>query len=372
MAFVKAWLETLGLAQYADAFVQADIDKEALRDLTEEDLKSLGVTLGHRKRLLRAIAGLPVTQPAARVLAPTAGDPATVIVASSSKPETRQVSALFCDLVGSTALARRLDAEDLHAVLQAYYRCCTNLVARFGGSIAHSAGDGLLARFGYPQAHEDDAERAIRCGLDMTDAVSRLTHAPSVRLQARIGIATGRVVVGDQVFGTPEQATTGDAPNLAARLQTLAQPSQVVVDKLTRQLATAAFTFVDLGQHELKGFTEPITAWRVSEVRNDPSRFAARHSGQLTEMVGREHELGLLLHRWGEATSGEGRIALLVGEAGIGKSRLLAAFLEHLPDGTHIPLWQCSPYHSNTALFPALDQLMRSAGVTVSIRLLTS
>ena len=367
MVSIADWLNDLGLRQYAAAFARADIDEAVLADLTDEDLQSLGITLGHRKRLLKAIAGLSElspTEPRGQVLPTTSEQPPDLNPQGAAEAERRQLSVLFCDLVGSTALSARLDAEDLREVMQAYYACCADIVGKFAGSVAHYQGDGILMRFGYPRAHEDDAERAVRCGLEMAAAIARLVSRPGITLQARIGIASGSVVVGDRVPGTMEQNTTGDAPNLAARLQTLAQPGQVVIDALTHQLAAGVFAYVDLGRHELKGFAEPIAAWRVSGVREDPLRFAARHLGHLPEMVGRQHELGLLLHRWQEAESGEGRVVILSGEAGIGKSRLVRALLERLPSQTHTPTWQCSPYHTNTALFPALDQLIRAADIT--------
>ncbi|MBV8093593.1 MAG: AAA family ATPase, partial [Acetobacteraceae bacterium] len=360
----KDWLELLGLRQYAEAFTQADIDDEVLRELSDDDLKSLGVTLGHRKKILKAIRELrgktgPATSDKLQKVTDTSSEN---IKEGGREAERRQVSLVFCDLVGSTALSTRLDPEDLRPVMHAYYRCCANIVEKFGGSVANYQGDGVLIRFGYPRAHEDDAERAIRCGLEVVGAVRKLTSYPDIQLQARVGIATGAVVVGENVPGTVEQAITGDAPNLAARLQLLAQPGQVVTDTLTSQLASGSFSYIDLGRHELKGFADPVAVWCIASPKADQSRFAARHAGQLFEMVGRQHELGLLLHRWREAESGEGRVVILSGEAGIGKSRLVTALIEQLPADTHKPIWQCSSYHPNTALFPALDQLSRAAG----------
>jgi class 3 adenylate cyclase len=358
MTPIEQWLSDLGLGQYAEQFTAADIDQDVLLELTDEDLRTLGLTLGHRKKLLRAISEHRTPAAPAR---PEPGDASTAEdpPRAGEDAERRQLSIVFCDLVGSTALSTRLDPEDLREVMQAYNRCCADVVDRFGGWIARFQGDGIVVLFGYPQAHEDDAARALRCALEMVAAVGRLQAWPGVALQARAGIATGPVVVGDRILNTQEPATSGHTPNLAARLQACAEPGQVLIEPLTRRLVGGMFACVELGTRELKGVAQPVPVWRVDAFR-EGNRFAASHLDEMTEMIGREHELGLLLHRWREAESGEGRVVLLSGEPGIGKSRLVAALLNRLPDHVRKPIWQCSPHRTNTALYPAIEQLMEA------------
>jgi len=362
---IGEFLNELGLDRYLDAFAAADVDFETLADLTDSDLQALGMTLGHRKKLLRAIGSLaPVTKDrkratSGRTVAPEENPVAT----EESQPERRQISILFCDLVGSTSLAERLDPEDLREVMRTYQMCCVQVVERFGGSITQVQGDGIMARFGYPVAHEDDAESAVACGLELVAAVPKLGVGEGLTLRARIGVATGSVVVGDRLAGTLEQGTSGTAPNLAARLQTIAEPDQVVVDALTMQLIGGVFDAIWLGRLDLKGFAEPVAVWKVGGIRKSNTRFAARHLEAPVEMVGRDHELGLLLHRWQEAASGEGQVVLLSAEAGYGKSRLLAALLAKLPERVIVQTWQCSPHRTNTAFFPAIDSLTAAANL---------
>ena len=361
MRTLTEWLAQLGLAQYAEAFAAADLELDVLPELTDADLQSLGVSLGHRKRMLRAIRDLersPAFPAALAGNAVKAPDDAGITL------ERRQVSILFCDRVGSTALSEHFDPEDLHGIINSYRQRCDAIVERFDGSVAQFQGDGILVRFGYPKAHEDDAERAVGCALELASAIADFKVHLTMTLQVRIAVATGSIVVGDGLSRTQEPVGTGDTPNLAARLQTIAQSGQVVVDQLTRRLAGGAFLYRDLGFHSLKGFAAPVPAWQVVGVGRSDTRFAARNSGRMVEMIGREHELALLLHRWAEARDGEGQVVLLSGEAGIGKSRLVAALIEHLPAGIHTPVWQCSAHHVNTALFPALDQLARAAGIS--------
>ena len=348
------------MSQHVAAFREADIGFDILPDLTDADLQSLGLTLGQRKRLLKAIADLS-TSPATAVHVE-----AGLAEVAEADLEQRQVSVLYCDLVGSTALSERFDPEDLHGILRDYRRCCTVIVGQFGGFVTSFQGDGILIRFGYPQAHEDDAERAVACGLELATTIPGLAMPAGAALHARLGVATGLVVVGDRLLATLEHGTTGDTPNLAARLQGVAEPGCVVVDQLTHRLTLGAFKYRDLGPHPLRGFAAPVGVWQaVCHSRGD-TRFATRNLGRPIEMIGREHELGLLLHRWKEAQDGEGRVMLLSGEAGIGKSRLVAALLERMPAGARTSIWQCSAHHVNTALFPALDQLTRAAGIASS------
>ena len=270
---------------------------------------------------------------------------------------------MFSDLVGSTALSARMDPEDLREVISAYQKCAAETVQRFGGFVAKYMGDGVLIYFGYPQAHEDDAERAVRAGLELVAAVGALkTHAP---LQTRVGIATGLVVVGDLIGSgaLQEQAIVGETPNLAARLQGTAEPNAVVIAESTRKLVGNLFELEDLGAHNLKGISGTARAWAAIRPSSVESRFDALHAGALTELVGREEELELLLRRWSKAKTGEGQVVLLAGEPGIGKSRLTSAILERLPNEAHTRLrYFCSSQHTDSVLSPIISQMERAAG----------
>jgi class 3 adenylate cyclase/predicted ATPase len=361
---VTAWLQSLGLGKYEAVFRENEIDETVLPSLTQENLKELGVTaLGHRLKLLDAIAAL---------LGETSSKAASVdATATSSGPaahpedraERRQVTVMFSDLVGSTALAARMDPEDLREVISAYQKCVADTVQRFGGFVAKYMGDGVLIYFGYPQAHEDDAERAVRAGLELVAFVGGLkTHAP---LQTRVGIATGLVVVGDLIGSgaSQEQAIVGETPNLAARLQGIAVPNSVVIAESTRKLLGNLFELEDLGAQDLKGIAGAVRVWGALRPSTVESRFEALHAGSLTELVGREEELDLLLRRWSKAKSGEGQVVLLSGEPGIGKSRLTAALMERLAGGPHTRLrYFCSPQHTDSAFYPIISQMERAAG----------
>ena len=361
---IVVWLRSLGLGKYEAAFRENDIDETVLPSLTHENLKELGVTsLGHRVKLLDAIAAL---RSDASGKAPSI-DAATALSTPSAHPEDRaerrQVTVMFSDLVGSTALSARMDPEDLREVISAYQKCVAETVQRFGGFVAKYMGDGVLIYFGYPQAHEDDAERAVRAGLELVAAVGALkTHAP---LQTRVGIATGLVVVGDLIGSgaSQEQAIVGETPNLAARLQGVAEPNSVVIAESTRKLVGNLFELQDLGAQDLKGISGPVRAWAALRPASVESRFDALHATGLTELVGREEELDLLLRRWSKAKTGEGQVVLLSGEPGIGKSRLTAALMEHLADEPHTRLrYFCSPQHTDSALYPITSQMERAAG----------
>jgi class 3 adenylate cyclase/predicted ATPase len=272
---------------------------------------------------------------------------------------------MFCDLVGSTELSTRFDPEDLREVIRAYQNTVAGEIARFEGHVAKFMGDGVLAYFGWPRAHEDEAERAVRAGLAATEVVGRLTAPTNQALAARIGVATGLVVVGDLMGegAAQEEAVIGETPNLAARLQAVANPGEVVIATSTRRLLGDLFDLADLGQHTLKGLVEPIRAWRVLGESTVEGRFEALHVSGLTPLVGREEELGLLLGRWRQAKEGEGQVVLLSGEAGIGKSRIIQVLRERLADEPHTRLrYYCSPYHANSALYPVIGQLERAAG----------
>jgi class 3 adenylate cyclase len=355
---VVVWLRSHGLGQYEAAFRENEIDETVLPGLTAEDLKELGVAaLGHRRKLLDAIAALRAEStktPSATVASKTDTTP-------EDRAERRQVTVMFSDLVGSTALSARMDPEDLREVISAYQKCVAETVQRFGGFVAKYMGDGVLVYFGYPQAHEYDAERAVRAGLELVAAVSSLkTHAA---LQTRVGIATGLVVVGDLIGSgaSQEQAIVGETPNLAARLQGIAEPNSVVIAESTRKLVGNLFSLEDLGAQDLKGISGPVRTWAALRPASVESRFEALHSGGLTDLVGRQEELDLLLRRWSKAKTGEGQVVLLSGEAGIGKSRLTAALLERLATEANTRLrYFCSPQHTDSALYPIISQMQRA------------
>jgi class 3 adenylate cyclase/predicted ATPase len=354
---IDGWLRGIGLAQYAQMFRANDIDIELLGRLSNDDLKEIGVkSLGHRKKLLEAIAERAGALPAS--LNAAIGPEAYHVA------ERRQVTVMFSDLVGSTALSARMDLEDLRELIAAYQKCVSQTVGRFGGFVAKYMGDGALIYFGYPQAHEDDAERAVRAGLELIAAVTALKSPLS--LQTRIGIATGLVVVGDLVGSgeAQEHGIVGETPNLAARLQGVAEPNMVVIAEDTRRLVGNLFELQDLGSKDLKGIARPARAWAALRVSSVESRFEAFHARELTALVGREEELELLTQRWVKAKTGEGQVVLVSGEAGIGKSRLTAALLEHLASEPHTRLrYFCSPQHTDSALYPIIGQLERAAGL---------
>jgi class 3 adenylate cyclase len=354
---VAEWLRGLGLEQYAPAFRDNDIDGEVLRRLTSEDLRELGVvSVGHRRRLLDAVAALGDAQPA-----PSASPTVPTGVGAAVEAERRQLTVMFCDLADSTMLASRLDPEELGEVVAVYHRCTAEVVGRFGGFLAKYVGDGVLAYFGYPVAHEDDAERAVRAGLEVANAVAGLDHR-GVLLSARVGIATGLVVVGEIGGGEPN-AVVGETPNLAARLQAEAPPGGVVIAPATRRLAGDWFRYRDLGPRPLKGIAEPVPLTQVLGERSAESRFAAIRAAMLTPFVGREQEIALLLDRWQLASEDEGQVVVLSGEAGIGKSRIVEMVRERVADAGIRIRWQCSPYHTNTALHPVIGQLTAAARI---------
>ena len=356
---VAVWLRGLGLEQYETLFRENDIDAEVLSDLTDGDFEKIGVSLGHRKRLLKAAAALagPALPP------PTANTPIPPAVDAA---ERRQLTVMFCDLVGSTAMSARLDPEDMREIIRAYQDACSGAIARYGGFVAKYMGDGVLAYFGYPRAHEHDAERAVHAGLALVESASKLKTVADVPLQVRVGIATGLVVVGDFIgAGTAqEQAVVGKTPNLAARLQALAEPNAVVIAEGTRKLLGEIFELEDLGPKDLKGIAGPVRAWAALRASSLASRFDALHTTGLTALVGREEEFELLLRRWSRAKTGQGQVVLISGEAGIGKSRLTSALLERLASEPHTRLrYFCSPQHSDSALYPIIGQMERTAGL---------
>jgi class 3 adenylate cyclase/predicted ATPase len=354
---VVAWLQGLGLERYEQAFRENRIEADVLPSLTVEDLKDLGVTLvGDRRRLLDAIAALGAAVPAAAVTSASRDVPA------QSDAERRQLTVMLCDLVGSTALSTRFDPEDLRELIGDYHRAVADTVGRFDGFVAKYMGDGVLIYFGYPQAHEDDAERAVRAGLAVIEAVGRLPARQDLRV--RLGIATGIAVVGDLTGegAAQERGVVGETPNLAARLQALAAPNTLIIGEATRRQIGGLFDLADLGLQALAGFAEPQPAWRVIGESGMLSRFEALRSGE-TPLVGRDEEVELLFRRWQQAKSGEGRVVLISGEPGIGKSRLTAALSEQIGAEPHVRLrYFCSPHHQDSALYPFIAQLERAAG----------
>ncbi len=356
MQHIAEWLEKLGMSEYAGRFAENRIDFTVLRDLNDQHLKDLGVVLGDRLKLLRAISQLDTASPAAPA---TSAEPA-----SQESAERRQVTVMFSDLVGSTAMSVRMDPEDLREVISAYQKCVAETVRRFGGFVAKYMGDGVLVYFGYPQAYEDEAERAVRAGLELTAAVAGLKTRTS--LQTRVGIATGLVVIGDLIGSgeAQERGIVGEAPNLAARLQGIAEPNMVVIAEDTRKLLGNLFELEDLGAKDLKGIAGPVRAWAALRASLAEGRFEALHAMGLTALVGREEELELLLRRWSRAKTGEGQVVLLSGEAGIGKSRLTAALLERVASEPHTRLrYFSSPQHTDSAFHPIIGQMERAAAL---------
>ena len=356
---VGAWLRSFGLGQYEAAFRENEIDSEVLPELTDADLEKLGAPLGHRKRLLKAIGALGVA----------AGPPPSSAPVSSPKAdaaERRQLTVMFCDLVGSTAMSARLDPEDMRGIIGAYHKCCASLIEHGGGYVAKYMGDGVLAYFGYPRAHEHDAERAVQAGLAIVEAAPQLVTAVGATVHIRVGIATGIVVVGDLLGSgeAQERGVVGDTPNLAARLQGIAQPDSVVIAEGTRKLLGDLFELKDLGPQDLRGIAGPTRAYAALRESSQESRFEALHAGGLTALVGREEESELLLRRFAKAKAGEGQVVLLSGEAGIGKSRLTAALLERLTGEPHVRMrYFCSPQHTDSALYPIVGHMARAAGL---------
>src|SRR5216684_3667273 len=317
---VGTWLSGLGLGQYEAVFRENEIDADVLTELTDQHLKDLGIALGHRLKLLRAIRQL-------------AGE-AAIKASEQPKPQDaadrRQLTVMFCDLVDSTALTAQLDPEDMGDLLRAFQRAVAAAVTRFDGHVAKWTGDGASVYFGYPRAHEDDAERATRASIALVEAVGKLRRERGIALEVRIGISTGLVVVCES----------------------------------TRRLLGRNFELQPLGPQELKGFKSPVPAWSVLRVSENVNRFEASRSEAMTPFVGREQEIALLINRWRRATKGEGQVALLSGEAGIGKSRILAVLRERIGDERHLAFrYQCSPHHGNDAFYPVIGQIWRSAGL---------
>jgi class 3 adenylate cyclase/tetratricopeptide (TPR) repeat protein len=362
MESLGGWLRSLGLGKYEASFRENEIDETVLPNLTEEHLKQLGVTaLGHRMKLLDAIADLRTR---ASVRAPSDDQAAPGVSPSpQDHAERRQLTVMFTDLVDSTALSTRLDPEDLRAVMASYHRCVAETVGRFNGFVAKYMGDGVLTYFGYPRAAEHDAEQAVRAGLALVEAVPKLETNAGTRLQVRVGIGTGLVVVGDLLGegAAKEQAVVGETPNLAARLQAAAAPGTVVIGPATRRLLGSLFDYNDLGAIEVKGFDKSVNAYQVVRQSTTDSRFEALRAST-TPLVGRDEEIELLLRRWAQAKGGDGQVVLICGEPGIGKSRITQTLVERVAGEPHTRLrYFCSPHHQDSALYPSITQLERAA-----------
>jgi class 3 adenylate cyclase/tetratricopeptide (TPR) repeat protein len=356
---IENWLGQLGLGKYADAFVDNDVDVRALPHLTEADLRELGVSLGHRRIMLAAIAELTTAEAQPGLAEPRPSDE------PSKEAEYRLLSVLFCDLVGSTGLSQRLNPEDMRDLLQRYQDAVTGAVTRYGGHVAKYLGDGVLAYFGWPLAYEDHAERAVRAGMDALAAVSAIRLPDQSAVSGRVGIATGQVVIGDLIsaIGREKGAVAGETPNLAARIQAVAAPGELLVAAETRKLIRGAFELEGRGEQRLKGFEQAVPLFRILDERHVESRFEATRGGALSVFVGRVHELGMLRDRWATTRTGQGQAVFVVGEAGIGKSRLVEALVEHVAQAPHeLIRLQCSPYHAASALHPIIERWHRAAG----------
>ena len=369
------WLEQLGLSKYLDVFQENDIDIEVLPELTESDFAELGVSLGHRKKILKALKLLQTETSPAPVEAPR---PATNPAPAETTPpgqqikdaERRYLTLMFCDLADSTRLANHIDIEDMHEINRAFQETCTLAINKIDGFVARYMGDGILAYFGYPAAHENDAERAIIAGLEITKGIRKLseryTLPDDMMLSVRVGIATGPVVV--EVIGSgasQESAVVGEAPNLAARLQGFAAPNSIVIEPSTQKLLQGRYELESLGAHPMKGFTEPIEIWQVLGEQNVDGREKAVESKFAVPMVGRDEEMNLLASRWQRVKSGEGQVVLLSGEAGIGKSRITQSLMDNVkPEALARIRFFCSPFHTQTALHPFLFQMQKEAGIS--------
>lgn len=346
---VGVWLDGLGLGQYAALFAEQQIDTDVLADLTDADLQGLAIPLGHRKRLLRALGKLPAAAPTA----PTGVAPGV---------ERRHLTVLFCDMVGSTALASQLDPEELRNVMRPFFDRCEEIITGAGGHPARYTGDGVLAYFGYPEAQEDAAERAVRVGLRLVDAIPKMRNSAGFRLNLRVGVASGLAVVGD-VLGkgaAREEAVIGETPAVAARLQSMCGPGEVLISDATRRLLGRRFVLEDTGRHPLKGISEPAQVWRIIAERAVESRFVASRGGATNQLIGRSAELATLVECWRSACDGNGQVVHLSGVGGVGKSRLVRALRDRIRSEPHVSLsLQCSAFHASTALYPITARLQR-------------
>ena len=356
------WLDDIGLGQYADLFANNHIDFDNLAKLNDGDFVKIGIPFEVRKKLIKAISNHGVTPPQSSQRNARAEPPTS---AASGRAERRHLTILFCDVVGSTALSARLDPEDLQSILYQFQICCSDAIRRYDGHIFRLMGDGLLAYFGFPTAHEDDAERAVNAALEILQSIRAITVVGAQRIEVRIGIATGLVVVGDLIGEQRDLGLVGEAPNLASRLQQLAGPNQILVSPKTRRLLGRLFDFEDLGEHRIKGIDELVAISRVLGPSSFVSRFEARRSPHLTPLVGRKTEVNLLHEHYREAKRGNGRVVLISGEPGVGKSRLITTLSQQLESEECFPVYlQCSSYHTSSALYPIIRQLEDAAAIT--------
>ncbi|MGI9423986.1 MAG: AAA family ATPase [Hyphomicrobiaceae bacterium] len=368
---IAEWLRRHGLEQHQSIFAENDIDLSILPEITEEDLASLGLSLGQRKKIARAIRTLSLdgaeatragdsSEPGVEAKAAPAEASRTVPVSA----ERRYVTVMFCDLVGSTELADHLDPEHLRELLNTYYKVCKEEISEIGGQIENFLGDGVVAYFGYPKAHEDDAERAVHAAFAIIDAAKKIDTAGQKPIQVRVGLASGSVIIEAMVSPGKwaEGSAAGRTMNLAARIQTIAQPNTVAADESTRRLLQQTFECSSLGQHELKGFERPTTVWQVDRANQTKSRFEATHEQSIYPLIGRKEELSILLARWRQVQSGSGQSVLVGAEAGIGKSRLLHEFLQQVGN-TLVLRGQCLSYGKQTPYHPIIDLIKRLAGI---------
>ena len=368
MSDLKSWLEKIELGQYAQVLIENDIDLQVLPHLSDSDFKELGLSLGHRRKLLFELSDK------SSVADPAKSSKLETVSNTEVEADRRQLTVMFCDLVGSTELSQKLDPEILREVLHSYHDTVARCITAHQGHVAKLLGDGVLAYFGWPRASENQVEMAVRAALTATAAVGGIEGA-NEPLAARVGIATGQVVIGDMTSEAIQErgAVAGETPNLAARLQGQADPGEVVIDNATRRLIGGSFVLEDGGTHLLKGFAQPVEIWRVMRAAQMASRFEASHNIELCSLVGREHEIGLLLDRWRYAQEGEGQVVLISGEAGIGKSHILSEFTERIGNsGFSMLRIQCSQHEINAAFQPLLSEIEAAAslqsGDTLEIR----
>lgn len=356
MTDLSQWLSARNLGALEATLSENEIDLDILFDLTDDDMRELGLSLGARKRLRVALD------------AAASGETSAVEPArAGGAAERRHLTTMFVDLVGSTELSTGLDPEDMRDIITSYQNAVAGVVTRYEGQVAKYMGDGVLCYFGWPRAHEDDAKRAARAGLEIIEAMRGLRAPDGRELTVRIGVATGLVVVGDLIGegAAQEEAVVGDTPNLAARLQAVAGPDQIVVADTTRQLLGADFEMAELGALELKGVGRPVAAWRVDAERSLVTRFEEGGLDPALPLIGRDHELGLIMERWRRARDGEGQVVVLNGEAGIGKSRLTRAAIDEIARGEHYRIsYHCSPYHADSSFYPVIQQLTYAMGLS--------